>query len=629
MIVTFWPNLRTPQGERRELSWEQLCATLSEPRPHSGDNHPGWSPGAFSDDRRNSSNVECVWALCLDVDDGMTIEQAESKIREHGWRAHLHTSRKHKPEAHRFRVVVGLSRPVSAFEYGALWARVAPQFGPVDEQAKDASRFWFLPGCPDPETFYAATFDGAPLDVDEWLARPAPRREDPTPQRRPETPVAERARQYIAKMPEAIAGSAGHKATFRVAVVLVRGFELDDDTALAILEQDYNPRCQPVWKRKELAHKVTSARTQGRMPFGEILQRGDDWKPDWGAGYEPAESNDEPDPEPEDVEREAIQNEPNLETKEDDPAAKWRVVFLRDSCSELLDTIGSGKGEQGCTLAHHRLDMLTGGVRSEHVLGFGAGTSWGKSSYGVAVLDDNEKLGHRALIIGLEDAPGMYARRILARRAKLNALRLRDNRCDASEVREAVNTVAVMKNAPFLLPAVGMKGEKLALAIRDLVPALGIKLVIVDYIQRVRLERRTQDRRNEVTMAAELLADAIKTSGAGGIIMSQLIRLPPGQRPTMNNLKETGDLENMCEHVLVGWKEGEDEDAPRKIGVEKVKDGPAGSTVEVNFDLKTASFLTVVDREQQWRDQQAAEMDDLTGVGDGFFDNERPRGGLD
>ena len=43
--------------------------------------------------------------------------------------------------------------------------------------------------------------------------------------------------------------------TFRVCCRLVRGFALDDDQALHLL-QDWNARCQPPWTERELADKV-------------------------------------------------------------------------------------------------------------------------------------------------------------------------------------------------------------------------------------------------------------------------------------------------------------------------------------------------------------------------------------
>jgi hypothetical protein len=70
--------------------------------------------------------------------------------------------------------------------------------------------------------------------------------------------VFERASRYVTKMDAAVAGSRGHDATFSVASVLVHGFSLGQEDALAILRQ-YNLRCSPAWSEAELAHKVRSA----------------------------------------------------------------------------------------------------------------------------------------------------------------------------------------------------------------------------------------------------------------------------------------------------------------------------------------------------------------------------------
>jgi hypothetical protein len=104
----------------------------------------------------------------------------------------------------------------------------------------------------------------------------------PTPKVR-ETPTApcvecstprraslERARRYLAALPPAIAGSHGDLHTFRVCCRLVRGFALNDDEALSLL-QEWNARCQPPWTDRELTQKITSARRYGREPIGALL----------------------------------------------------------------------------------------------------------------------------------------------------------------------------------------------------------------------------------------------------------------------------------------------------------------------------------------------------------------------
>ena len=74
--------------------------------------------------------------------------------------------------------------------------------------------------------------------------------------------VERRALAYLDKLPPAISGNGGHAATYAAATVLVHGFEIDPDRALALLLDHYNPRCEPPWTEKELRHKVTSAATK-------------------------------------------------------------------------------------------------------------------------------------------------------------------------------------------------------------------------------------------------------------------------------------------------------------------------------------------------------------------------------
>lgn len=84
--------------------------------------------------------------------------------------------------------------------------------------------------------------------------------------------MAKRARAYVARMPIAVSGSGGHDAAFRVAVVLVKGFALDEDTAIEIM-REYSEKCDPPWSQREIAHKVASAKS-ARVQSGYLLDGG-------------------------------------------------------------------------------------------------------------------------------------------------------------------------------------------------------------------------------------------------------------------------------------------------------------------------------------------------------------------
>ena len=101
------------------------------------------------------------------------------------------------------------------------------------------------------------------------LTRPTRAPAGPRRQGRLLDPV-ERAGQYLARVPPAIAGEHGDVHTFRVCCRLVRGFALEDHEALTVLAE-WNGRCQPPWSEPELRDKLRRARRYGREPIGGLL----------------------------------------------------------------------------------------------------------------------------------------------------------------------------------------------------------------------------------------------------------------------------------------------------------------------------------------------------------------------
>lgn len=69
----------------------------------------------------------------------------------------------------------------------------------------------------------------------------------------------DRARKYLATMDPAISGQNGHNTTFRAACAMTQRFGLTFDETMALMMNEYNPKCEPPWSLYELQHKVQSA----------------------------------------------------------------------------------------------------------------------------------------------------------------------------------------------------------------------------------------------------------------------------------------------------------------------------------------------------------------------------------
>jgi replicative DNA helicase len=120
--------------------------------------------------------------------------------------------------------------------------------------------------------------------------------------------------------------------------------------------------------------------------------------------------------------------------------------------------------------------------------------------------------------------------------------------------------------------------------------AKGARLVVVDYLQEVGCSQPAQDRRNEIRMIAKRLKSHAIRLGVVLVLVSQIARPKdgnPNTKPTKHSLKESGDVTNMAEVIVVLWREREDDFAPIKASVAKSKWGGLGAEWELRRDPTT------------------------------------------
>lgn len=276
IAATYWPSLRSAQGQRFRTSWDALCRKLSTPRV-AADKHdvPGLSLATFLGDRRALANVERVYAVGLDFDQDLDWDALCHAFGDTA--AFLHTTWQSTPAAPRARAFVLLSRPVTGPEYRVLYAHVAGILAGsgfvVDRAASDPSRLWFLPCIPPGGTYLHRVCGWRPMRVADEIPIPPPEAPpSPPPPSGPVGDVEARAEKYLDRCDPAISGQGGHRTTFLVAQRLVRGFLLDEPTAYRLLAR-WNERCQPPWSEKELRRKLAQAARHGRMAEGDLRDR--------------------------------------------------------------------------------------------------------------------------------------------------------------------------------------------------------------------------------------------------------------------------------------------------------------------------------------------------------------------
>ncbi len=200
--VTVFESVRSKSGKRSGGKFAKWCGRLENapvaPPDLIKEDLPGFSPATFAGDQRGNDKVEAVYFLVTEHDneEWVVLDEIDAKTgkkkREKrpisperrtslddslalwdGISRAAYSSWSHTPEHHKFRILLEVSRAMTAEEHGRIWrwmnARAAEAGHIIDQATSDPSRLWFLPRRREGREYMFRRVDGKPLDVDEIL----------------------------------------------------------------------------------------------------------------------------------------------------------------------------------------------------------------------------------------------------------------------------------------------------------------------------------------------------------------------------------------------------------------------------------------------------------------------------
>lgn len=261
------------------------------------------------------------------------------------------------------------------------------------------------------------------------------------------------------------------------------------------------------------------------------------------------------------------------------------------------------------------LDELTAGLQPSDLILIAGRPSSGKSALAVQLALRAAENGHTVSFHSLEMSANSLGQRILSAAAEIDGILLR-RRTISSEQSAILNHQAGrMGNFPLYVDEdPGATALEIRARCRQLQAQHGLGLVVVDYVQRVASHGRSENRNQEVALIARSLKSLARELEVPVIALSQLnreVERREGKRPTLADLRESGDLE--AEADLVGLlynpefyqrgrqKDGEPE--PDRNAVEKAEliiakhRNGATQTVKLGFRPRFAVFCDTTDRD--------------------------------
>jgi len=265
---------------------------------------------------------------------------------------------------------------------------------------------------------------------------------------------------------------------------------------------------------------------------------------------------------------------------------------------------GEAERAPGVPTGLPRVDALTGGLRPGELTVLAARTGHGKTALACQVSLHALLAGRRVLIATAEMTPEELLYRMLAMRTGTEASRLaRGASLTDDEVARAAGEIGVLDGLglSFLWKATGLDLQTVEREAERAALVGEADVVVVDYLQLVRLGRRTDNRVvevGEVAMACKRLAQRLRVPVLGLAQLNRQVEQRRDPRPQLSDLRESGALEQAADAVWLLFRPalfGKADDGPQAsddaagLIVAKNRAGATGFE-PLTFDGPTTSF---------------------------------------
>ena len=256
-----------------------------------------------------------------------------------------------------------------------------------------------------------------------------------------------------------------------------------------------------------------------------------------------------------------------------------------------------------------KLDEFPGGLQPSDLIIVAGRPSFGKTSFALSLARNAARnQGACIALFSLEMARDSVVLRLLSGESGVDSRRLRLGLQNEDEEKRIMDAIGVLSEAPVyiddspLLRVVEMRSKA-----RRLHYERGIDLIIVDYLQLMQGDGRTENRVQEISYISRSLKAIAREFNVPIIAVSQLSRAVQwraSHRPQLSDLRESGSIEQDADVVIFinrddlnftreewqGQQSGRDypEDIASVI-IAKQRNGPIGQ-IDLHFEGKTARF---------------------------------------
>ena len=275
---------------------------------------------------------------------------------------------------------------------------------------------------------------------------------------------------------------------------------------------------------------------------------------------------------------------------------------LHDEMDKLVDLSKGDVGLTGVSSGFADLDDLTGGFQAGNLIVLAARPAMGKSSLATNFAE-NAAVDHDVPVVlfSLEMSETELAHRFLASKARVSSDELRKGRVKADRWPKVNRAAEALAAAPLFIDDSSDLGVlELRAKARRLAARRGLGLIVVDYLQLMRPEGRSESRVEQIGQISRGLKILARELNVPVVAISQLSRAvesrnPP--EPMLSDLRESGSIEQDADLVMFVYRDEYYNRESDRLGeadliVAKHRNGPIGR-ITLSFQPRYPKFTSL------------------------------------
>ena len=270
------------------------------------------------------------------------------------------------------------------------------------------------------------------------------------------------------------------------------------------------------------------------------------------------------------------------------------ITPMLNTAAEELRNLYDNQGQlPGLPSGFEDLDKMTTGFKDSDLIVIAGRPSMGKTAFAMNIVEYAVvQCDKPSVVFSLEMAAEQLVLRLLSSLAHIDQSRMRIGELNDRDWDNFSREVGRLKDKPLYIddtPAL-TPGELRARVRRVVREAGGIGLIMVDYLQLMRIAGSPENRTNEISEISRSLKALAKEMRCPVLALSQLnrdVEKRQNKRPMMADLRDSGAIEQDADLILFIYRdEVYNEDSPDKgiaeINIGKQRNGVTG-TIRLSF----------------------------------------------